>query len=313
MPATVSEPIKAAITEAVKAAATEAAAAETANRVEAAASRNSASDALQRQLAAALRTARSERETFAKERERFKGLQSALTADLSSHQERAKSLETALMNERSALKREQKRSADLERKLEAAVGTAETAHAAAKEERTAAKMAAISKVIANRSSGSPSPEGEAEQPSTYRLPKQRIVTTPTKARSGSPPVGKAAASAVSSPLASPSGGRSRHSFVNGERVLASTPEGGWSPGRVLSKRTQDSGSRVQYKVSLDGYDSENDEWLDDDDPRVKKYASGACGDRADDAEGDGEALERKAARILNEEKRARARAMLAAH
>ena len=312
MPATVSEPIKAVITEAVKAAATEPAAAETANRVEAAASRNSASDALQRQLAAALRTARSERETFAKERERFKGLQSALTADLSSHQERAKSLETALMNERSALKREQKRSADLERKLEAAVGTAETAHAAAKEERTAAEMAAISKVIANRNSGSPSPESEAEQPSTYRLPK-RIVTTPTKARSISPPVGKAAASPVSSPLASPSGGRSRHSFVNGERVLASTPEGGWSPGRVLSKRTQDSGSRVQYKVSLDGYDSENHEWLDDDDPRVKKYASGACGDGADDAEGDGEALERKAARILNEEKRARARAMLAAH
>jgi len=41
------------------------------------------------------------------------------------------------------------------------------------------------------------------------------------------------------------------------------------PGRVLGCRTIAGGT--QYKVSLDGYDSENDEWVDADDGRLQPY------------------------------------------
>ena len=61
----------------------------------------------------------------------------------------------------------------------------------------------------------------------------------------------------------------------GIRLLARAPDDeedgdSWVPGRILGTRTTQKGA-VEYKVSLDGYDSENDEWMQGDDDRVKPY------------------------------------------
>ena len=66
----------------------------------------------------------------------------------------------------------------------------------------------------------------------------------------------------------------------GARVLARAPDAesddeggdgdsGWVTGRVLGTRTHS--GKAQYKVSLDGYDSENDEWMEGDDERLRPY------------------------------------------
>jgi len=70
-------------------------------------------------------------------------------------------------------------------------------------------------------------------------------------------------------------------FAVGGRVLAVAPddEGDedearrWVPGRVLGSRNV--GEILQFKVSLDGYDSENDEWVDADDERLQPYEASA--------------------------------------
>ena len=89
----------------------------------------------------------------------------------------------------------------------------------------------------------------------------------------------------------------------GGRVLAHAPEGGdgnqvrWVPGRVLSSRTH--GGIVQYKVSLDGYDSENDEWLTADDERVQPYEASTDSKEAATREAD----EKLVARLQSEQRR----------
>ena len=76
----------------------------------------------------------------------------------------------------------------------------------------------------------------------------------------------------------------------------------WVPGRVLSERTH-KGTK-QYKISLDGYDSEDDAWVDDDDPRVKPYAAPKTADEKEAAKAD--QAERDSARRFAEQRRAEA-------
>ena len=157
----------------------------------------------------------------------------------------------------------------------------------------------------------------------------------------SPPAAAAAASAASAAAASggtpkpaiaPAGGGARpaaaslsrlegviNEFKVGARVLAVAPGGSddedggadptpkgdkWVPGRVLGERSQS--NKKQYKISLDGYDSEDDAWVDADDPRVRPYEAGASmsgggGEGADDKE------ERDRARKFNEQRKEEAR------
>ena len=78
----------------------------------------------------------------------------------------------------------------------------------------------------------------------------------------------------------------------------------WVPGRVLGERSH-SGKR-QYKISLDGYDSEDDAWVDCDDPRVKPYATAGAGGHGGGGGSTG-AEEAKAAAKREQEERDRAR------
>ena len=101
-------------------------------------------------------------------------------------------------------------------------------------------------------------------------------------------------------------------YAVGNRVLARAPdadeddgdeaEGGWVTGRVLGTRTH--GGVAQYKVSLDGYDSENDEWMEGDDERLKPYE--ALSDSKDAAKK--EAAEKEKARLQSEARRHDSRA-----
>ena len=90
-------------------------------------------------------------------------------------------------------------------------------------------------------------------------------------------------------------------YTVGERVLARTPESidevTWVTGRVLGTRSH--AGVVQYKVSLDGYDSENDEWMEEDDERVRPYAVAADEKEAARREAD----EKVAARLQSEARR----------
>ena len=89
----------------------------------------------------------------------------------------------------------------------------------------------------------------------------------------------------------------------------------WVPGRVLSERTH-KGTK-QYKISLDGYDSEDDAWVDCDDGRVHPYeaaspASGGGDAAAAKEEAKREAAERDASRRFNEQRKGEARSKYAA-
>ena len=89
----------------------------------------------------------------------------------------------------------------------------------------------------------------------------------------------------------------------GIRVLARAPDDeedgdSWVPGRILGTRTTQKGA-VEYKVSLDGYDSENDEWMQGDDDRVKPYE--VTGDEKEAKKR--EADEKVAARLQSEARR----------
>eukprot|EP00962_Isochrysis_galbana_P016900 scaffold4841_cov121-Isochrysis_galbana.AAC.16 len=58
----------------------------------------------------------------------------------------------------------------------------------------------------------------------------------------------------------------------GSRLLALAPDGEaatWVPARVIAERTV--GRTTQYKVSLDGYDSETDEWLEPQSHKVRPH------------------------------------------
>ena len=79
----------------------------------------------------------------------------------------------------------------------------------------------------------------------------------------------------------------------------------WVPGRVLAERHQ-SGVR-QYKISLDGYDSEDDAWVDEDDPRVRPYEAVATADAKEAAKA--EQAERDAARRFAEQRKVDARSV----
>ena len=76
-----------------------------------------------------------------------------------------------------------------------------------------------------------------------------------------------------------------HVFKPGTRVMALAPDADdkWVPGRVLAERKGTTGGgggvggKRQYKISLDGYDSEDDAWLDEDDPNVRPYEAGGGG------------------------------------
>ena len=70
------------------------------------------------------------------------------------------------------------------------------------------------------------------------------------------------------------------------------------PGRVLGTRTRGDGA-VEYKVSLDGYDSENDEWMEGDDERLRPYEAAADPKEATKREAD----EKVAARLHSEQRR----------
>ena len=89
-------------------------------------------------------------------------------------------------------------------------------------------------------------------------------------------------------------------------AAASAVEGGgrWVTARVLGIRTTRSQS-VEYKVSLDGYDSENDEWMEGDDERLQPYQA------ATDAKASQKqwAQEKDEARRLNERRRHEAGAL----
>ena len=88
----------------------------------------------------------------------------------------------------------------------------------------------------------------------------------------------------------PSLGRADHAVVwrVGSKVLVRLDEpdenlcggGGvttaWVPGRVLARRMVGGGRRAQWKVGKDGYDSEEDEWLDADTDRVLPAAKPAA-------------------------------------
>ena len=113
-------------------------------------------------------------------------------------------------------------------------------------------------------------------------------------------------------------------FKVGARVLAVAPAGSddeegeegasadrWVPGRVLGERSH-AGTK-QYKISLDGYDSEDDAWVDCDDPRVKPYVADAGGGGAGGGDADAKAAakrdqeERERARKFAEQRKADAR------
>ena len=65
---------------------------------------------------------------------------------------------------------------------------------------------------------------------------------------------------------------------------------------------------VEYKVSLDGYDSEHDEWMEGDDERVKPYEVAADGKEAAKREAD----EKVMARLQSEQRRGESRRELGA-
>jgi hypothetical protein len=84
----------------------------------------------------------------------------------------------------------------------------------------------------------------------------------------------------------------------------------WVPGRVLGERTHR--DTKQYKISLDGYDSEDDAWVDADDPRVRPYEVSGGGGGADKSADEKEqaklaAQERDRARKFNEQRKGEAR------
>ena len=80
--------------------------------------------------------------------------------------------------------------------------------------------------------------------------------------------------------------------------------GRWVTARVLGIRTTRS-QGIEYKVSLDGYDSENDEWMEGDDERLQPYQA------ATDAKASQKqwAQEKDEARRLNERRRHEAGAL----
>ena len=103
----------------------------------------------------------------------------------------------------------------------------------------------------------------------------------------------------------------------GARVMAvapgeepDEPDARWVPGRVLSQRTH-VGAK-QFKISLDGYDSEDDQWVESDDPRVRPYDAPVAGGSADDDDALKEAAKKEAAekdeaRRFNELRKGQAR------
>ena len=78
------------------------------------------------------------------------------------------------------------------------------------------------------------------------------------------------------PAPAAGGTKAARKYTVGARVLARSPDddddelGGWVTGRVLGTQVSPGGT-AQYKVSLDGYDSENDEWMEGDDERLQPY------------------------------------------
>jgi hypothetical protein len=133
-----------------------------------------------------------------------------------------------------------------------------------------------------------------------------------------PPVARAAAAAAPLPPTSKSG---PHVFRVGTRVLAIAPdddeeeeegdapaEERWVPGRVLGERVF-KGSK-QYKISLDGYNSEDDAWVDHDDERVRPYEAPNSSDDAEAAKAEQGELDR--ARKFAEARKAQANQVHAA-
>ena len=87
-------------------------------------------------------------------------------------------------------------------------------------------------------------------------------------------------------------------------AAAAEGAGRWVTARVLGIRTTRS-QGIEYKVSLDGYDSENDEWMEGDDERLQPYQA------ATDAKASQKqwAQEKDEARRLNERRRHEAGAL----
>ena len=90
-------------------------------------------------------------------------------------------------------------------------------------------------------------------------------------------------------------------FKVGDKVRALDSSGeAWVPGRLLCSRTNGATGRMEFKVSLDGYDSEEDVWREPGDERLLPYVS-----RADRKSGSlrEAAAEAFAARHLSEQRR----------
>jgi len=74
--------------------------------------------------------------------------------------------------------------------------------------------------------------------------------------------------------------------------------------RVLSTRTTKS-KAIEFKVSLDGYDSENDEWMEGDDERLRPYEASSDAKQSQQQW----AQEKETARLQSEKRRHDSRAV----
>jgi len=145
--------------------------------------------------------------------------------------------------------------------------------------------------------------------------KRRAVSAAMDAAAWDAAAKEAAASqqqAAATPPVTPTPAREKlstpHAFAIGARVLAlathdsdegddSARDGSdWVAGRVLGMRG--GGAELQFKISLDGYDSETDSWVLASDPTVRAW---------DDGEDDAKSEGRVASRVLSEQRRAEAR------
>lgn len=201
----------------------------------------------------------------------------------------------------------------------------------------------LSKDRAHAQAQASATKAQANAAMVVEAPQSSAAAPPARPRSSAAPPARPLASTQQAPVATPqatslppappptvppstapSRSSTAHSFTVGARVLAIAPVDSddeeeepaaerWVPGRVLGQRVFR--GKPQHKVSLDGYDSEDDVWVDNDDPRVRPYdADGATtGAAGDDKSGAAkEAAERDHARRFAEQRKLDARSVHAA-
>ena len=215
------------------------------------------------------------------------------------------------------LKEAERRAEEAERRATLAEKRAAAAAAARATAATAVPLPSSGAATGNASSSSSAAAAAANPPH------KAAATPPATAAAPAPPP-SAPAARPAPPPPSP-GGRVVHSFKIGARVLAVAPAGSddeeaddgggagggdgaaerWVPGRVLAERSH--GGTKQFKISLDGYDSEDDAWVDADDDRVRPYEAGASLAGGGGAGGAGNGVDDKVSARLAQEERDRAR------